>query len=290
MFGQRGLVIDGVIADVVDEQHNFRGSRHSGGGCRGSSVTRNPNASQAGPYNQGVKLERRSLLAGAEGARGIVIVIDVLRAFSCSALMFHYGIRDLTLVGTPEEALARRGRDPACLVAGEVKGVKVEGFDIGNSPADIVAKGEAFFRGRRVVARSSAGTQGVLAAAQHADEVLLGSYMTAAATAAYVRSRAPARVTIVAMGYEGVRSSIEDERCADYLEHLIGGNTPYDHVQAIWDCLHDPDIAASLRGEHHYRPKEDIVLAFQRDVFAFAMACERADGSVRAVRCDVTRV
>ena len=74
-------------------------------------------------------VERRSLLDGAADARGMVIVIDVLRAFSCSALMFHYGVRDLALVRTPEEALAFRnspgrnaewhrasrdlGRDPA---------------------------------------------------------------------------------------------------------------------------------------------------------------------------------
>ena len=242
-----------------------------------------------------MNIERRSLLSGAEDARGVAIVIDVLRAFSCSALMFHYGIRHLTLVRTPEEALAFRERDPDYIVAGEVRGVKAEGFDIGNSPADIVGRGEAFFRGRRVVARSSAGTQGVLAAARHAQEVLLGSYMTASATAAYIRRRGrDTDVTIVAMGFEGVRPSVEDERCADYIEHLLEGGSedpplrgPYDHVQAIWDCMHDPDIAASLRGEHHYRPKEDILLALQRDLFGFAMVCTRADGGVRAVRHDV---
>jgi 2-phosphosulfolactate phosphatase len=231
-----------------------------------------------------MNVERRSLLGGATDAHGIVIVIDVLRAFSCSALMFHYGIRDLALVRTPQGALAFRDRDPDYLVAGEVKGVKVEGFDLGNSPADIVSKGESFFRGRRVAARSSAGTQGVLAAAAHAEQVILGSYMTAAATAAYIRDRArvdalarghETTVTIVAMGFEGVRPSVEDERCGDYLEHLLAdggeGEDGYDHLQAIWECLNDPDIAASLRGEHHYRPKEDVVLALQRDMFDFTM-------------------
>jgi 2-phosphosulfolactate phosphatase len=231
-----------------------------------------------------MKVERRSLLAGAADAHGLVIVIDVLRAFSCSALMFHYGIRDLALVRTPGEALAFRDRDPDYLVAGEVKGVKVEGFDLGNSPADIVSKGETFFRGRRVAARSSAGTQGVLAAAARAEQVLLGSYMTAAATAAYVRDHSQVdalvrgretTVTIVAMGFEGVRPSVEDERCGDYLEHLLtagsGVSRPYDHLRAVWECMNDPEIAASLRGEHDYRPKEDIVLALQRDLFDFVM-------------------
>lgn len=230
-----------------------------------------------------MNVERRSLLAGAADARGIVIVIDVLRAFSCSALMFHYGIRDLALVKTPGEALAFRESDADYLVAGEVKGIKVEGFDIGNSPADIVSKGESFFHGRRVAARSSAGTQGVLAAAQQAEQVILGSYMTAAATAAYIRERRPAQVTIVAMGFEGMRPSVEDERCGDYLQHLLTG-WPYDHLQAMWECVHDPEIAASLRGEHHYRPKEDIVLALQRDLFDFVMVGRLEGGHVRVTR------
>jgi 2-phosphosulfolactate phosphatase len=236
-----------------------------------------------------------SLLAGAQEARGIAVVIDVLRAFSCSSLMFHYGVRDLALVRTPEEALAFRDRDPDYLVAGEIKGRRCEGFDVGNSPADIVSKGEPFFRGRRVAVRSSAGTQGVLAAAAHADQVILGSYMTASAVARYIRdfSQVDALVrghdtivSIVAMGYEGTQPSVEDERCADYIEHLLTG-APYDHLAATWEFLNDPEIAASLRGEHDYRPKEDIVLALQRDLFDFVMVCTPEDGHVRATQLPV---
>jgi 2-phosphosulfolactate phosphatase len=245
-----------------------------------------------------MKVERRSLLAGAADASGIAIVIDVLRAFTCSALMFRYGIRDLALVRTPEEALAFRRADPDCLVAGEVKGRKVDGFDVGNSPTDIVAKGEALFSGRRVAARSSAGTQGVLAAAARAQQVILGSYLNAAATAAYIRDSArvdalvhgeDVTVTLVAMGFEGVRPSIEDERCADYLEHLLIG-TPYDHLQAVWDCMRDEEIAASLRGEHDYRPREDIILALQRDVLNFAMIGRLEGGHVRVTLRDISQV
>jgi 2-phosphosulfolactate phosphatase len=242
-----------------------------------------------------VKVERRSLLDGAADASGIAIVIDVLRAFTCSALMFRYGIRDLALVRTPAEALAFRDADSNYLVAGEVKGRKVDGFDVGNSPAEIVAKGEPFFNGRRVAARSSAGTQGVLAAASRARQVILGSYLTAAATAAYIRDAARVDalahgedliVTLVAMGFEGLRRSIEDERCADYLEHLLIG-TPYDHLRAVSECLRDADIAASLRGEHDYRPREDIILALQRDVLDFVMIGRLEDGHVRVTRQDI---
>jgi hypothetical protein len=63
--------------------------------------------------------------------------------------------------------------------------------------------------------------------------------------------------------------------------------TPYDHLEAMAECLHDPEIAASLRGEHDYRPGEDIVLALQRDLFRLAMICTPEDGHVRATRVNV---
>jgi phosphosulfolactate phosphohydrolase-like enzyme len=125
----------------------------------------------------------------------------------------------------------------------------------------------------------------VLAASATAEQIILGSYMTAAATANHIRRRAvpDAVVTIVAMGFEGIATSVQDERCADYLEHLLTG-TPYDHVAALWDCLHDPSIEQSLRGEHDYRPKEDIILSLQRDLFDFAMVGMLDNGQLRVTR------
>jgi 2-phosphosulfolactate phosphatase len=230
-------------------------------------------------------VHRRSLLSGASGARGVAVIIDVLRAFSCAALMFRYGIRELVLVRSPEEALAYRDRHPRSLAAGEVKGEMVKGFDLGNSPRDIVEKGHEFFHGRTVALRSSAGTQGALEASATADRIVLGSYMTAAATARYVQGAgSPGAVaTIVAMGFEGVETSVEDERCGDYLEHLLTGS-PYDHVAALWECMNESSIAKSLNGEHSYRSREDVILALQRDLFDFAMVGSLVNGHVRVIR------
>ena len=227
------------------------------------------------------------MLSGAAGARGVAIIIDVLRAFSCAALMFRYGVTQLILVRSPEEALAYRDRHPGSIAAGEVKGEMVKGFDLGNSPRDIVEKGAEFFRGRTVALRSSAGTQGALEASATADRIVLGSYMTAAATARFIRGGAPHAVaTIVAMGFEGVETSVEDERCGDYLEHLLTGS-PYDHMAALWECMNEASIAKSLSGDHPYRCREDVILALQRDLFDFAMVGSLLNGNVRVTRVDV---
>jgi hypothetical protein len=53
--------------------------------------------------------------------------------------------------------------------------------------------------------------------------------------------------------------------------------------------MHDPEIAASLRGEHDYRPREDILLALQRDLFDFVMVGHLEDGHVRVTRENIPR-
>jgi 2-phosphosulfolactate phosphatase len=45
-------------------------------------------------------------LAGAREATGVVVVIDVMRAFTTAAYAFAAGIREIELVATVEEALA----------------------------------------------------------------------------------------------------------------------------------------------------------------------------------------
>jgi len=234
-----------------------------------------------------MRVERRSTLTGAHGAEGIVVVIDVLRAFTCAAMMFGYGIEELALVATPEEALEYRRRDSSCLVAGEVKGRKVDGFDLGNSPREIMEKGERYFSHRKVAVRSSSGAQGAVAVSGTAQEIIVASYMTAAAVARYIRRKEKNQlpVTLLGMGLEAREPSVEDERCGDYIEHLLT-NRAYDHVAAVWECLQDPLIAKSLRGERPHLPKEDVILCLQRDVFDFAMIGKPAGNSVivKAIR------
>jgi 2-phosphosulfolactate phosphatase len=49
---------------------------------------------------------RKRLLAGAKNARGVAVIIDVYRAFSCTPLLFSLGIKSSLLVSSPAEALA----------------------------------------------------------------------------------------------------------------------------------------------------------------------------------------
>ena len=81
--------------------------------------------------------------------RSVCIMLDVLRASSTMLAMFQAGARELRLAETPEAALAvAEGRRDAFWVCGERHGLKVEGFDYGNSPAEVA---EADLSAREVV-------------------------------------------------------------------------------------------------------------------------------------------
>ena len=222
---------------------------------------------------------RSSLLEGAKSARGIAVVVDVFRAFSCTPLLFSLGVRQSILVGTPEEALALKAGDQELVLIGEVGGVPVEGFDLGNSPSQILRRGSEFFDGKAVVQRTSAGVQGALAALEAADEVLLGSFMVARATAAYLQARRPLEVSIIAMGVQLKEKAPEDEWCAQYLAHLLDGRA-YDHNQALREILFQETTQKFLRRDKPHFPAEDPILCLQRDIYDFALKVTRQDDRV----------
>ena len=73
------------------------------------------------------------LLAGAQAAQGIAVVVDVFRAFTCTPFLFSMGIECSILVATPEEALAMKQQDRSLILVGELNGAPIERFDLGNS-------------------------------------------------------------------------------------------------------------------------------------------------------------
>src|SRR5215468_11645514 len=92
-------------------------------------------------------------------ATGLVIVIDVIRAFTNAAVIFSRSAREIYPVSTVEEALEFKRQIPNSLASGEVGGLPPEGFDFGNSPTQT----NAFdLNGRIIVQRTGAGTQGAV--------------------------------------------------------------------------------------------------------------------------------
>lgn len=224
-------------------------------------------------------IQRLSLMEGLLKAHGITVVIDVFRAFTCEPLMYHYGVEKIILESDIERC---RTIAPGALLIGEHNEVPIEGFDLTNSPSLIIAGGEAMFRGKTVVHRTTSGVAGAVRAIERSDEVLLASFVNARATARYIESRKPAQVSIVAMGIRSMAKAPEDECCGAYIESLLTG-APYDHVAAIAEILAHETAQKFLRGDKPYLPKEDPAVCIQRDLFDFALKAELSEGMVKAM-------
>lgn len=229
-----------------------------------------------------MRIRRLALAAGAAEASGVAVVIDVFRAFTSAPLMLHLGARRLYLEADPSACLARRGE---AILVGEESEIPIPGFDLTNSPSQILAAGRAFFAGRDVIHRTTSGVTGALAALPRCRHVFLAGFVTARATAQAIRALDPPLVSLVAMGMRSAAPAPEDERCADCLADLLGGGPAYDHVAGCADILGAETAQRFLRGDKDYLPAADPALCLQRDLFDFALeAVGEADGRVTARR------
>ena len=93
------------------------------------------------------------------------------------------GAKQLFAVGEQNIAYTLKKQHPDYILAGERNEIMLEGFDYGNSPANIE---HIDFTGKTVVHTTSAGTQGI-ANACYADEILTGSFVNALAISKYIK-------------------------------------------------------------------------------------------------------
>jgi 2-phosphosulfolactate phosphatase len=217
------------------------------------------------------------LMAGAERAVGTVVIIDVFRAFTTAAVALANGATKIVVVGDVDEALALRAAGVGQLCMGEVGGRAPPGFDLGNSPFEA---SQADLDGRTIIQRTSAGTQGVVAAKQ-ATRLYAGSLVTATATARAVLRKSPAEITLVPMGLAGARPSDEDELCAIHLRNLLQGRagSPSGTRDVI---LAGPQIPAFHDPAKPHLHPADLDIALEIDRYDFAVLIAREDGRLVA--------
>jgi len=202
-----------------------------------------------------------------------VVVIDVWRAFSTATYAFAAGAETITLVSTIEEALEWREKNPQLLLMGELKGLPIPGFDLGNSPPQFDSMD---LSGRHLVQRTTSGTQGVVRS-QKADILLASSFCNVGATARYISDLAPEKVTYVITGLRPGGWGDEDAACADYLSELLKGCNPSlaDYLQRVRESPSGRLFLDAEKIDFDYHELE-YCLAINR--FNFAMPVSKQDG------------
>lgn len=215
-----------------------------------------------------IKIE--SLLAGAQEAKGTVVIVDVFRAFTTASVAFSRGAEKIVLVAEVEEALALRKRGVGTLCMGEVAGMRPEGFDFGNSPSQLAI---ADVEGKTIIQSTRAGTVGV-SAVSGAEAIFGGSMVGAKATTEAIQATQPDLVTIVAMGSEGKVRNDEDEQCALYVRNLLEGRQP--NPEAARDLILIGSEAQKYGDpERPHFPAADRDMALQIDTIPFAIKIEK---------------
>jgi 2-phosphosulfolactate phosphatase len=210
-------------------------------------------------------------IEGARAARGVVIVIDVLRSFTLSAYALAGGARECLLVVTVDEARALASRIPDAVISAEVNTRPVAGIAISNSPTQIK---HTDVSGRTVVQRSSAGTP-VINAVPDGHDIFASGLVVARATARACRSKQPDAVTIVASA-----DFPEDHACGRYIAaELREENVNLN--QLLKPLFASERYRRFAQGDWPGFPKTDLELALAADRFDFAMPATRESGHVR---------
>ena len=151
---------------------------------------------------------------------GFTIVVDVLRAFSVSYFINANNPKKYIVVDSIEQAFKLKNSIVDSLVIGERQGIKIEGFDFGNSPTEIINQD---FTNKTIIHTTTAGTKGLIAQ-KITNEVVAGSFVNANALVEYINKKKINVVNIYCTAPRNVTNGEEDYYFADYLKSVLLGN------------------------------------------------------------------
>ncbi|HSG49788.1 MAG TPA: 2-phosphosulfolactate phosphatase [Longimicrobiales bacterium] len=150
--------------------------------------------------------------ASADLIGATAVVVDVLRATTTLTTALSHGARAVFPAASTEDALRLAqslGREDT-LLCGERKGLRIEGYDLGNSPREYARE---TVEGKRLIMNTTNGTRAFLAV-EDADAVVALSFLNLGAVASEVRDRE--HLLILCAGREDA-FALEDAVCAGLL-------------------------------------------------------------------------
>ena len=206
-------------------------------------------------------------LAGAT-----VVVIDVLRATTTISAALANGAREIfPCVDLDQARQLAAGLEPRPLLGGERQGLKIDGFDLGNSPAEY---GPDVVAGRQIVFSTSNGTR-AMAATAGAGRVLLGAFVNYSSLLQMLQEDENP-VHLLCAGTNGEITQ-EDLLLAGALveglseEGKVPANDAALTAMQAWRALPEENLVHALQESHGGKNlqqldfHEDIALAAERD-------------------------
>jgi 2-phosphosulfolactate phosphatase len=204
----------------------------------------------------------------------LVVVIDVLRAFTTACYAMSNNPRDYIIVGDVDLAFDLKNNNPNYILMGEREGFSIPGFDYGNSPTEI--KG-LDFSGKTVVQTTTLGTRGIINAFKHTANIVTGSFANAGALINYIKKENPDIVYLFCT--DGRKNDNEDLMLAKYIQGYFE-NKPL-NINIIKNNLikHSSGIGYLTEPRSKYS-KSDFFLAFELDKFDFILKANLREGNL----------
>jgi len=209
----------------------------------------------------------------------VFVVVDVLRAFTTAAVAFDRGANKIVLTATIEAALDCRAKLRGSLLMGEESGLCVDGFDLSNSPAEMLG---ADLAGRTIVMKSSHGTGCVISAMMTSPRaVYCASLVCGRATRRLLQQlKSPARFVI--SGRRRIGDPLygdDDLAAAEYIACHCTAAVAASRIGA------SPSAAKFEQGRGDGISRSDLAISACADLFAFGMEVREGDAGpeIRAI-------
>jgi len=197
-----------------------------------------------------------------------VIVIDVLRAMSTMIQALANGCRDIIPVDSVERALALHTSlfETDILLCGEREGMKIYGFDLGNSPLEYTPDAVA---GKSLIFTSTNGSAALIKV-RKSKHIYLCSFFNVTAIAHTISGKSE-NLVILCAGQDN-HFALEDALCAGMLISRIRTHSKKEHelndaalsaLQLI--SIYGNNINAILKQTDHGR--ELIRIGMENDIY-----------------------
>jgi 2-phosphosulfolactate phosphatase len=201
----------------------------------------------------------------------VVAVVDVLRASTTIAVALAHGAKQVIPFDSPDDAVtrAKQMERGAFKLAGERRMLRMDGFDLGNSPLEHT---EDAVSGKTVLLTTTNGTKALLGV-QGARDVVVASYVNLTGVSTMLRSalRGGADITIVCAGHDR-QFALEDAACAGrYVHHIAKRMAAVD--------LNDAASAASLIDRKY---GDNLIRLFNTAAHGRALAAAGFEGDLAA--------
>jgi len=199
-----------------------------------------------------------------ERLKGMVVVIDVIRAFTTTAFALFAGVEKIYLTSTVKEAFSLYEKMPNSLLIGEIEGKPVKGFHYCNSPSQISSTS---FIGKNLIMKTTNGTLGIVKS-KSADQLLACSFTNANATLEYIRQINPCKLTFV---ITNPTNGDEDLALADYLEEKLTKESDV-LISPFLQRVKKSKLGRLLqKNESSFYPSIDLDAVLMANKFSFVM-------------------